>query len=173
VDTLDRLLEHDRWATQRVLDACRGLSAEQLHQRFEMGPGSVHDTLAHIIAVMERWADRIDGRDLRPPVDAPGGRHTTAELESRLDLAAADLRTVAERVRREVRLDEVMEIAIRGWPAPFRFTRGTALVHVCTHGVHHRAQVLNMLRRLEASPLPEIDAIEWELTRQPCPGPDA
>ena len=36
------------------------------------------------------------------------------------------------------------------------------LAHVATHGMHHRAQCLNMLRQLGA-PLPEIDLLEWQL----------
>jgi uncharacterized damage-inducible protein DinB len=48
-----------------------------------------------------------------------------------------------------------------------RFTLGAALVHVTTHGMHHRAQCLNMLRHLGApgvsDRLPEIDPLDWQL----------
>jgi uncharacterized damage-inducible protein DinB len=56
-----------------------------------------------------------------------------------------------------------MELTLRGYPTPFRFSRRTALVHVCTHGAHHRAQALNMLRHLGVEELPEVDAITWGL----------
>jgi uncharacterized damage-inducible protein DinB len=40
-------------------------------------------------------------------------------------------------------------------------------VHVTTHGMHHRAQCLNVLRRLEvpgvSDRLPDLDALEWQL----------
>jgi uncharacterized damage-inducible protein DinB len=40
------------------------------------------------------------------------------------------------------------------------------LAHVTTHGMHHRAQCLNMLRRLEVAGLsdnlPELDVLEWQ-----------
>lgn len=47
--------------------------------------------------------------------------------------------------------------------AAFTFSRAAAIVHVLTHGVHHRAQCLNMLRRL-GRPLTgvDLDPIEWE-----------
>ncbi len=45
-----------------------------------------------------------------------------------------------------------------------RFALGAALVHVTTHGMHHRAQCLNMLRHLSApgisDRLPEIDPLD-------------
>jgi uncharacterized damage-inducible protein DinB len=53
------LLAHNHWATGEILDRCRPLSHEQFHQSFDIGPGSLHDTLTHIISAMRRWADRI------------------------------------------------------------------------------------------------------------------
>jgi uncharacterized damage-inducible protein DinB len=47
---------------------------------------------------------------------------------------------------------------------------GTALVHVTTHGMHHRAQCLNMLRHMGvpgiSDRLPEIDPLDWQLQAQ-------
>jgi uncharacterized damage-inducible protein DinB len=40
-------------------------------------------------------------------------------------------------------------------------TRGAVLAHVTTHGTHHRAQCLNMLRRLGVNPLPPSSVAEW------------
>jgi len=40
-------------------------------------------------------------------------------------------------------------------------TRGTVVAQVTTHGVHHRAQCLNMLRRLDITPLPPSSVAEW------------
>ena len=64
---LDILLAHNHWATRNMLDACRGLSEEQLHQRFEMGLGSVHDTVSHVIWAMRLWTDVLSGRPIREP----------------------------------------------------------------------------------------------------------
>lgn len=64
-------LEHNAWATHEVLRACTALGDEQWHQRFEMVPGSLHDTLTHVVGAMFRWADRIDGppRAVRPSIE--------------------------------------------------------------------------------------------------------
>ena len=165
-DPLDILLAHDAWATREVLSACASLDAEAWHRRFEMGPGSLHDTLTHIVGAMLRWADRIDGppRPLRPSIE--GTTRTAAELRTLLDGAESELAMVAARARSRG-LDTALDVTLGG--TPYRFTLGAMLVHVTTHGAHHRAQCLNMLRRLEvpgvSDRLPEIDALEWQARR--------
>jgi hypothetical protein len=52
------LLEHDAWCTNRLLAHSEKLTTEQLHQRFDIGLGSLHDRFLHIIAAMVRWAQR-------------------------------------------------------------------------------------------------------------------
>ena len=59
---LDILLAHDHWATRQILDACAKLTPEQFHRRFEMGPGSLHDTVTHMLAAMRVWADLLAGK---------------------------------------------------------------------------------------------------------------
>ncbi|MGQ0549460.1 MAG: DinB family protein [Armatimonadota bacterium] len=92
-----RLLRHNAWATRVLLERCRSLTPQQVQQRFDIGPESLHDTLRHIIGAMLRWSDRIADRPVRE----------------------------SEMMRAEF--------------LPEHFTRGTALVHVLTHGMHHRA----------------------------------
>ncbi len=43
----------------------------------------------------------------------------------------------------------------------YRLARGAVLTHITTHGMHHRAQMLNMLRQLGVAPLPKSDVISW------------
>jgi len=166
-DPLSIALQHDAWATREVLEACVGLGEEHWHRRFEMGPGSLHDTLTHVIGAMFRWADRIHGppRAVRPSIE-DGSRRMPAELMALLERAAADLAASAERAR-EHGLETVLDVTLGGHA--YRFTLGAMLVHVTTHGMHHRAQCLNMLRRLAvpgvSDRLPEIDVLEWESTR--------
>jgi len=164
-EPLSIALEHNSWATREVLRACAALDDSQWHRRFEMGPGSLHDTLTHIVGAMFRWADRIDGppRAVRPSIE-DGSRRTPAQLMTLLDGAAADLAASAERAR-ERGLGTAIDVTLGG--RAYRFTLGAMLVHVTTHGMHHRAQCLNMLRQLAvpgvSDRLPEIDVLEWQL----------
>lgn len=164
-DPLDILLRHDAWATREVLRACSGLTDEQWHRRFEIGPGSLHDALTHVVGAMLRWADRIDGppTELRPSIEGLA-RRTPAELLALLEAAESGLAASADRARARG-LGTEFEVTLAG--RTHRFTLGAALVHVTTHGMHHRAQCLNMLRHLGApgisDRLPEIDPLDWQL----------
>ncbi|MGD0463484.1 MAG: DinB family protein [Tepidisphaeraceae bacterium] len=152
-DPLDILLAHDRWATGQILSACAKLTPEQFHQRFEMGPGSLHDTTTHILAAMRIWGDLLAGREERPRLE--GTKRTPAELLKMLEEIAAGLAASA----RAHPLEQTVSRAREG--KTYTFTRGGVLAHVTTHGMHHRAQCLNMLRNLGVKPLPPSSVVEW------------
>lgn len=162
---LGLFLEHDRWATRRLLRCCRDLSQAEFEQRFDIGPGSLHDTLTHIISAMRRWTDRIGDATLRPNLE--GETHTVAELVALHDAAATAFRNLAQRTLDAGAFNDSMTIELRGEsgePEHYTFTRGTAIAHVLTHGTHHRAQCVWMLRRLRPQmPLPDFDAIESQI----------
>lgn len=150
---LDILLAHDHWASRSILAACEPLTEEQFHKRFEMGPGSLHDTVTHIIGAMRGWGDLLAGREFRPRPE--GARRTAAELGTMLDEAAADLRASASAHP----LDGTVTRTREG--KSYTFTRGAVLTHVTTHGMHHRAQCLNMLRHIGVTELPKSSVMEW------------
>jgi uncharacterized damage-inducible protein DinB len=150
---LDILLAHDRWATEQIIEACAELTPEQFHQRFEMGPGSLHDTTTHILGAMRFWADLLAGREERPRLES--AQHTPAQLLALLDEIASDLAASAKARP----LDQTVTRVRQG--KTYIFTRGVVLTHVATHGMHHRAQCLNMLRHLGMKPLPPSSVTEW------------
>ena len=82
-DPLDILRAHDPWATNNLLEACTKLSSEQFHERFEMGPGSRHDTITHILGAMQGWGDLLAGREQRPRLE--GTERTPQDLLQQLD----------------------------------------------------------------------------------------
>jgi predicted O-methyltransferase YrrM/uncharacterized damage-inducible protein DinB len=164
-DPTDILFAHNAWATRELLRVCEKLDDAQWHRRFDIGPGSLHDTLTHIVGAMLRWADRIDGppQTVRASIE-DGARRSAAQLRALLDDAESSLAASAARARQRG-LDTALDVTLGG--TPYRFTLGAMLVHVTTHGMHHRAQCLNMLRRLElpgiSDALPDLDALEWQL----------
>jgi len=162
-EPLELLLEHNAWATRKVLRTCAALTDEQWLRRFEIGPGSLHDTLTHIVGAMLRWADRIDGapNGVRPSIE-DGSRRTAEDLLPLLDRAAADLAASAARARTR---GFATELNVTLGDHLCRLSLGAMLVHVTTHGAHHRAQCINMLRRLEvpgvSDQIPDVDVLEW------------
>jgi uncharacterized damage-inducible protein DinB len=153
---------HNAWATRDMLERCCGLTREQFHQRFDVGPGSLHDTFRHIAGAMLRWSDRVGQRPLRESIEK-GGELSADEMLRKLDEAARDLEAVARDVYENRRFEERIEFPRGGDLPPWVFHKTTALVHVTTHGMHHRAQIRWMMRQLGMDLTPDWDAVEWEL----------
>jgi uncharacterized damage-inducible protein DinB len=155
-DPLQILLTHDRWATEQILAACAKLTPDQFHRRFEMGPGSLRDTLTHTISAMRTWTETLAGSEPGPRLETDGQQRTPGQLRALLGEACRALQ--AEARRRP--LEESVSRRLRDGRT-FSFTRGAVLTHVTTHGMHHRAQCLNMLRHLGVTPLPPSSVSEW------------
>src|SRR5438477_1474476 len=102
---LDILLAHDLWATRQILDACAKLTPEQFRRRFELGPGSLHDTVTHMLAAMRVWADLLAGREQRERLE--GTNRSVEELSRLHDEIADDL---AESARAHPLEDTVVRV---------------------------------------------------------------
>ena len=155
MDLLDRLLGHDAWTTRQLLGRCRDLSDEQLDREFDMGHRTVRATLAHIVRNVEVWSQLMAGR----PVVAGSGL-SVAELTARFDRAAGELARVARHVGDRGAWDERFLDTLDN--PPVEKTLGGGIAHVITHSMHHRAQLLFMLRMLGVKDLPEGDVLTWE-----------
>ncbi|QKK07709.1 MAG: DUF664 domain-containing protein [Planctomycetota bacterium] len=151
------LLAHDTWATEHILDACAGLGHEQFHQQFDMGLGSLHDTLAHILGAVRGWTDMLTGREPRARIEQ-AGPYTLEQLRVLLAEVTAEFNAALAAHP----LDD-FATAERGGKS-YSFPRGGVLTHVTTHGMHHRAQCLNMLRHLGVAEQPPSSVMQWMLT---------
>jgi uncharacterized damage-inducible protein DinB len=158
MDLLDRLLGHDAWTTRQLLLRSQGLSDEELDRDHGIGHGTLRVTFLHIIRNMEAWFDLMSGRPIGAnPGDQPGGRTVEGMIE-RLDRAAANLAKLARSVAQRAAWDEKW-VDCRN---QHEFTWGASIAHVITHSMHHRAQVLYMLRLSGVKDLPEGDVLSWE-----------
>ena len=156
---------HDAWATHEMLKLCHRLSAEQFHRKFDIGCGTVHNTFVHMIECMARWSDRIAQRPLRRSSEDELRRHSIDDLLKMLDAAARDLESTARNVHEQNLYDQIIEWPRKDKP-PYRFSKASALVHVTTHGMHHRAQIRWMMRQLGIDfGNQDFDPIEMELVQ--------
>jgi len=154
IDPIEVMLAHNAWANAQLVEACKPLTDEQLDRAFEMGLGSLRPTVTHILGAMRGWTDFLAKREQRE------------RLESSPELGPAGWSQMMPEMDRDLReaalsgpLDEVLS-AERGGRS-YSFVRSHVIVHVTTHGVHHRAQCLNMLRHLGVSDLPPSSGMEW------------
>lgn len=158
-DPIEILLSHDKWATRQILDACAPLSAEQFHRRFEMGPGSLHDTTTHMLSAMQIWTDVLAGGEVRPRLE--GTTRTIAELIFLHDRVTNEFTALAKGHP----LDGLVTRHRDG--KSFTLSRSAVIMHVATHGMHHRAQCLNMLRHVGVNPLPPSSVVQWTWMADP------
>jgi uncharacterized damage-inducible protein DinB len=160
MDLLDRLLGHDAWTTRSLLLRASELPDEQLDQEFDIGHRSVRATADHLIFNMEVWSALMAGQ--RPDTRRGGSPadRTVPALISRLDAAASQLADVARAVAERGAWAEPW-IDVLDEP-PTEKSYGGAIAHVVTHSMHHRAQLLWMLKKLGLEDLPEGDVLSWE-----------
>jgi uncharacterized damage-inducible protein DinB len=147
------LLIYGNRAQERIFDAVAALSDAQLDQPFEMGVGSIRKTLLHIRFAEQWWQQNwIDGPgkpfpELDEATPAADVRRLWQETISRRDSYVAALR--------EAELNRIVEAHPR--PDVVRkFPLGVTLLQTFHHGVHHRAQAVNMIRRVGGE-LVELD----------------
>ncbi|MBB6430157.1 DinB family protein [Algisphaera agarilytica] len=158
MNILDRLLRHDADTTRKLLQLAAGLSDEDLDRTFDLGLDTLRKTFWHMIDCHESWLDQMKGRPARD--ENWRADISVAELIKRHDAVCEELYAFAKDIEDNNRLNETF---IDHWmDPPRRKTFGGCIVHLATHAMHHRAQLLFMLRRLGVEGVPEGDALTWE-----------
>jgi uncharacterized damage-inducible protein DinB len=160
-DLLDRMLRHDAWTTQRFLEIAESLTDDQLDHAFDIGHKTIRKTFSHLIWNMECWTDLMKGSSIRPRLDE---RASIGELSSHLQTISCEIYDFARQVIDQGRENDTFLDHIDS--PPQRKSFGTTILHVATHSMHHRGQLLFMLRRSGVSNLPEGDALSWEIATQ-------
>ncbi len=156
-DHVRRMARYNRWANQRVYDACARLSPDDYHAARPSFFGSIHATLNHILVGDSIWLGRFTG-------------HVPTHL-TRLDIILhadfASLRAAREAKDAEIvafadTLDEAKlnDTFTYANMAGQRFTDPLfpPLMHFFNHQTHHRGQVHGLLSHAGIDP-PELDLI--------------
>lgn len=169
---MDPLKIYDYLAASRlrVLDAAGRLSDDQWRRQFAYGMNSIARTLTHVMVSEWYYIQRLHGRELPPyeqwPIrdeEAPGGdviERTWREQASQTRAALA-----AER-------DWSRRIEWIGFPNAHgkRFHVAASAADLFTqlafHEIHHRAQVMAMLREL-GHPVQDLDYNATRFERRP------
>jgi uncharacterized damage-inducible protein DinB len=160
IDLADHVA-YSRWASMRLLDACRPVPEEELRQDVGCSFGTVLDTLEHIFWGDRLWLSRLTG-SARTTLNDPGERYSVVEL-------APAWRAV---------LDQLQQFSAAADPealcrhrnlsgAYFEIPNGQIILHVVNHATYHRGQVATMLRQLGHAPHP-TDLIVYYRERLPA-----
>lgn len=158
--TLREYYRYGDWAMDRVLDCCAALSDEQLDRPFEMGLGTLRKTMTHIRDAEQWWYDNWTRDEPKLPWKALPETTTIAELRRLWRETVRARFAFLERLADDAELQR----SVSAQPAPdlkFTFALGETMLQLCGHGVYHRAQAINMLRRVGGPSPGEVDYIDW------------
>ncbi len=156
MNVLDTYLDYETQTLRYFIERCREITPEQMHQAFDVGQGSVYETIGHIIRNLEIWTDLMREVPVRKRPSIPEDVDTCLE---RFDAAMAYFTEYAKSVASDNRLDDSY-VDTRDDP-PVRFRFGMTILHVLTHTTGHRWEIQHMLQRLGLSDLIEGDVQEW------------
>lgn len=145
------LYEYLEKARERLFGWVLPLSLEQYTQGFPFGLGNIRATLLHMASAEFAYAHRIAGEPVPPPHERP---FTEDRLPDPASLKEA-WRAQAEHTKRVLS-------GVQDWSKPIEYkgrtgegkvvtvrtTAGGIASQLICHEVHHRAQVMAMLRQL-------------------------
>jgi AraC-like DNA-binding protein len=163
MDPLDRLVGHDLWFTEQLLDRAATLSDDQLDRPLDAGVEPLDDdptirsTLDRLVFSKEVWTAAVDGRTL------PGDRPTCIDgLRRRLAVAGPRWAAIVADIRVGGRWDTAFVDALCDPPETFTF--GGMVAHVLTFSAHRRTLLVGALRDLGITDLGHGDPMHWERT---------
>src|SRR4051812_28901000 len=133
MEMLDRYLGYEGWTTGHILTRCQELTREQLHQAFDIGHGSLHETIVHLISVLEIWLEMM--REEPSAQRSPIADNAPAYLE-RFNAAMAGFSHFARSMVTANRLDDTFPNTFDEPPTYVTF--GGTILHVLTHTTVHR-----------------------------------
>ena len=146
--TLTEIFRHNRWANQRLLEACRDLTDEQRATSVEGTYGELGYTLVHIVRAESFYLQRLTG--WQPPVrwEIPGPWPGIDVLLDRARFTGDRLIEIAG----QLDPDALLEI----WRGADRAPTSVVLLQAINHATEHRSQAATILTQLGIDP-PTMD----------------
>ena len=152
MELLAEFFRHNTMMNERLLAACRDLTAEQIEASVDGTYGAIGATLVHIANSQVSYAARylgIDNAGRLPERPFPG----VAAVAERFDHGNALLEQIAARAGGEAREVEVSgDDPVGTWRMPVALL----LLQGVNHGTEHRSQVATILTQLGVEP-PSLD----------------
>lgn len=162
-DDFASLYAYNRWADQRILEACRKLTAEQYGAEPVPGWASVRSSIVHIAVVTEGWLRGIAGETVTT-VPTEAELATVDDAERLLDRAYRLFEDLAPSLTPE-NLSTPRTFSGRGRTAVL--PPWAVLRQIVNHSTYHRGQIAAKLKRLGVEP-PITDLIWWVREQTPA-----
>jgi uncharacterized damage-inducible protein DinB len=165
VAPVQTLHAHRAWVNRNLQDAARLLDTEALRRPLAIGQGSIWKSLLHMYAAEYVWLECLLGHEqamipgdvshkLPGNQEGTGGIGSLAELIEHWQLLEQRWNEYLLSLASESLDEPVAKVSSNGKRTVTR--RLDILLHVCTHAHYTTAQVLNMLRQVGCTSLPEV-----------------
>ena len=162
MDLTARLIEHDNWLAERLIDPAATLDEATLDEPVVVNPTTdsfaedsptIRSMLNRLVFTKEMWSAAIGGKDFVESVDTslPG-------MRDRLQRAGSEFATLVQRVAQRNAWDTAFVDATCDPPETFTF--GGAVAHVLSRDAYRRQVVAAALR--ERGVDVAADPIAWE-----------
>lgn len=155
-DDIELLYEYDRWANNRVLEACSGIRTEQFTRDLGGSFSSVRDTLVHIFAGewgwLQYWKEPSPSSTFL--ADMMARRKVLFDPAAFPDCAAAQRKWI-ELEKEQIEFIQALTDERLERMLPVRASHVKLLhlmQHVANHSTYHRGQISLMMRQLGAMP---------------------
>ncbi len=150
-EPLAEMLRQNTWANLGLLDACAGLTPDQLDATVPGTRGTIRETLLHIVGGEARYCSILTGHLPEPTLNERSPWEGVEPLRAAARAAGEVLIAYA------AGLDEDREIHVVTPPGrEFHGFATVILVQTMNHGTEHRSQVKVVLSQLGIEP-PELD----------------
>jgi uncharacterized damage-inducible protein DinB len=163
-DDFVSLFAFNRWANDKMLDACRKLSAEQYAAEPVPGWTPVRITIYHIAVVTDGWL-RALANDPDQSFPAEAEVPTVDDAARVLERAYKTFDSVFPSLTPEA-LATPRTFSRRGRTAVL--PPWVVLRHIVNHTTYHRGQVASKLKRFGIQQ-PETDLVYWAFEKVPQP----
>lgn len=153
-------IDHSAWALRELISHARMLPPEKIEMDLGIGPGSLRENIAHTIECMFYFADNFAGLEYVETKEFAADSKSLDGLARLLDSAHAKLRLAMLRAC-ERGFGEAVH-----WPnaESGSMPAAAAISQVFDHSTLHRAQCVNMLKRLGVTPVPDLDPMTYQAT---------
>lgn len=151
VDDIRALYSYNEWATARLMDATRGLTAAEFARDMGTSHRSARGTLVHILWAEWIWLQRWRGESPRH-VFAEDGYSDVDMIASEWGELARDQQDFIATLTDNHLLTRVSYENLQG--ERWEYTLAHMMQHVVNHSSYHRGQIVTLLRQLGQSPPP-------------------
>lgn len=153
VATIKTLLHYSDWANERLARAAAGLAPGELDKAFDIGRGTLRKILLHILSGETVWLKRWQGQRDTPWPDE--NEHASPmDIADRFMSNAGMRDSFLNSITSQKTCERITYRDSKG--SLYSATLADMIIQMCTHSTHHRAQAVNIIRRLGAAP-PELD----------------